>query len=366
MSTVAPGTVVERSFDPRRWDALAPDTVVQSSKWINAMLSRLPGDPLMTVYNGQKGLLGLVGAVVEDPSAYEAYNPWTILRAPQPVFPEVHRHGRPVAQLGSAAADMLPSAVLVAPGYLGDPVGPAGRDPGDVLAGLRGVCQWAWSAGLATVALLYTTPPASAVVEPAVAELGGESFDLTSRWVHEVTWSDPDGFHRAIGRRRHELRRQFRGLDRFGCTVGRADVEHHFDDAIEARCELLRWYDQPVDEHGEVRRLRTLVDTFGPDLRLWATWRDNLLVACALFLAYGRTLQNIWTGTTKLGRATPFAHLAATYHGPMRDVSNREFDRIDYGIGHGDTKRFQGCTPLPLRGHLIPRPRPRREEAGPQ
>jgi hypothetical protein len=346
--------VISETFDAERWDALCPATSVQGSRWIAAMLSRLPGRPLMAVTEGADGGVGFVGAVVEHADAYEAYNPWRILRGPEPVFAEVYAAGRPVApHLGAAPEAMLPSAVLVAPGYLGDPVGPGGGRVAEVQACLGRICAWAWSAGLATVAVLYTTPAGSAVVEPAVAALGGESFDLTVRSVHPVRWRDGAEFLAAIGGRRTEVRRQLRALDGLGATVGTVELADHVDGVIEARCELLRRYGQPVDEAGERRRLRLLMATFGPDLLLWATERDAALVACALFLAQDRVLRNIYAGTTRQGRATPYAHLAATYHAPMRDVGCDRFDLIDYGIGHWDTKRFQGCTAVPLRGHLI-------------
>jgi hypothetical protein len=351
-----PDAVIRRAFDPERWDALGPTAAMQSGRWLGSMLSRLPGAPVTAIHGRGDEAVGFVGAVVDDPAAYEAYNPWRILRGPRPVFEEVHRGGHRIARhLGPEPTAMLPSLVLASPGYCGDPVGPAGTQDRAVTECLRRVCRWAWRQGIRTVAVLYTAPRAAPVVSAAVAALGGETFDLTSRSVRRVTWPDGDGFRAALGRRRSELRRQFRSLNAHGCTVDPVPVGSVFDEVVTARCELLHWYGQPADEAGEARRLRTLVTTFGTGLRLWATRRYGRLVACALFLAHGRTLHNVHVGTTALGRDTPFAHLAATYHGPMRDVSNREFDVIDYGIGHADTKRLQGCETVPLRGHLITR-----------
>lgn len=352
-------TTVSDTFDAARWDALRPGTVVQGGRWLSTMLSRLPGRPVTAVHAGPDGLddaVGFVGAVVEDPEAYEAYNPWLILRAPQPVFEEVYASGRQVApQLGDAPERMLPGLVLTAPGYIGDPVGPAAGQPEEVRACLAGICAWARSAGLATVTVLYTTPAGSAVLEPAVAALGGESFDLTTRSAREVTWTDAEGFRQAISRRhRAEMNRQLNRLADLGAELGQADPAARFEEVIEGRCELVRWYGQPVDEAGERRRLRTLIDTFGPDLRLYTTEREGRIVAHSLFVLQNRTLQNIYTGTTESGRNTPFAHLAATYHEPMLSASSEHLDRIDYSIGHGSTKRLQGCRAVPLRGHLIP------------
>ncbi|MFE4822133.1 hypothetical protein ACFRFU_38040 [Streptomyces sp. NPDC056704] len=349
-------SAVSAAFDVARWDQLRPGPAVQGGRWLSSMLSRLPGEPVTVLHGDGDGEVGFTGAVITDANAYEAYNPWMILRRPEPVFPEVHASGRRVAaRLGDEPEDMIPSLLLAAPGYLGDPVGPAAHRPEAVTECLSGVCAWARRAGLATVSVLYTTPAGSAVVEPAVAALGGASFDLTARSMMRVTWCDDTEFLGGLPRRRRiEVQRQLRRLSALGCVVGPGDARMRFDEVIEGRCELLRWYGQPVDEAGERRRLSTLIDTFGADLLLFTVEADGHVVAHALFVADGRTLQNVYVGTTKKGRDTPYAHLAATYHAPMRQATRDRFDWIDYGVGHADTKRVQGCDAVPLRGHLIP------------
>src|SRR6202020_3158407 len=92
--------------------------------------------------------VGFTGAVVADPAAYEAYNPWVILRAAEPVFAEVHACGRAAPAVGDAPGDILPFALLVSPGYIGDPVGPGASRTEDVRACLAGVCAWAREAGM--------------------------------------------------------------------------------------------------------------------------------------------------------------------------------------------------------------------------
>jgi len=184
-------------------------------------------------------------------------------------------------------------------------------------------------------------------------ENGPSNHDLTSRGVLRVTWPDWAGRLAALPRRRREIQRQLRRLDEAGGTVSVLDPRPVFDEVIEARCALLRWYGQPVEESGERRRLRSLLDAFGAGALLFATRLESRLVACALFVAHGRTLQNVYAGTTSEGRDTAFAHLAATYYEPARFVSRERFDLIDYSVGHAETKRFQGCEFVPMRGHLI-------------
>jgi hypothetical protein len=347
------GLQVSRAFDPARWDELSPAAAVHSSRWLNVMLSRLPGEPLMVVCDGPGGAVGFTGAVVTEPDAYEAYNPWLILRGPRPVFEEVHAKGRAAPRIGDAPGELLPGAVLTAPGYIGDPAGPGAGDQEAVRRCLAGVCEWARQQGLATVSLLYTTRYAGAAVEAAVTRLGGDSFDLTSRGVLRVTWTDWAGRLAALPRRRKEIARQLRRLDDAGCTVSPMDPRPVIDEVVAARCALLAWYEQPYDYGREQQRLRSLLSSFGPDAALFTTARSGKIIACALFVAHGRTLQNVYAGTTPQGRETPYAHLAATYYAPAAYASADRFDVIDYSIGHAETKRFQGCEFTPMRGHVI-------------
>ncbi|MEF3113989.1 hypothetical protein [Streptomyces chrestomyceticus] len=351
-----PRTEISAHFDAARWGRLHPGSAVQSACWIDIMLSRLPGKPLMVLHEDDDGAtLGFVGAVVTEPGAYEAYNPWTILRADPEVFPAAHAGGPVAPQLGGAAQDMLPSVVLSAPGYLGDPVGPAGRRPDAVRDCLSAVLDHARDAGLATVCVLYSTPEGAAVLDPVTTALGGACFDLTSRSVLEIGWADWDDYHSGPrNRRRAEILRQLRRLAEAGGEVVREDPRPRFDEVVAARCCLLRHYGQPADEDSERRRLHALIEAFGDDLVLYSVVREGRLLAHALFVAQDRVLQNIYAGTTEEGRATPYAHLAATYYAPLMYVTGKEFDRIDYGVGHETTKRLRGCLVVPLRGHLLP------------
>ncbi|MFJ8624938.1 GNAT family N-acetyltransferase [Kitasatospora sp. NPDC093550] len=349
-------TPLSGPFDGAGWDHLGPGAAVQGGRWLRAMISRLPGEPVTVLHHGPDGALAFTGAVISDGDAYEAYNPWAILRREDPVFPESEcARRRVLPQLGDRPEEILPSLLLVAPGYLGDPVGPAADRPESLKQCLADACAWASGAGLATVSVLYTTPPAARALAPAVGALGGESFELTTRSMMRVTWDDEEGL--AAGRskgQRAEVRRQLRRLAEHGCTVGTADPDELFDEVVGARCELLRWYGQPADESSERRRLRTLIDTFGEDLLLCTAHHGGRLIAYALFVSDRRTLQNVYVGTTEAGRNTPYAHLAVTYHEPMRRAARERYDWIDYGVGHGDTKRLQGCDAVALTGHVIP------------
>jgi predicted N-acyltransferase len=319
------------------------------------MLSRLPGDPLMAVLERSDGAVGFTGAVVTTRSGYEPYNPWAILRGPEPVFAEVHATGRVLPEVGDQPEALLPGVVLVAPGYLGDPVGPLADRPDAVRECLSGVVDWARGEGMSSVSVLYTSPDATAVIEPAITGLGGGTFPLTSRYTLPVTWSDWQEYIADLPEdRRSGPNRQMRRLSDNGCTVACEEAESVFDDILAARCDLLSWYGQPVDAVGERHRLASLLDAFGSDLMSFSTRQGGELLSCGLFLKYRRTLLRVYTGTTGRGRQMPYAHLAATYYGPIGFATQELFDVIDYGVGHGDNKRLQGCQELPLHGHVIP------------
>lgn len=348
-------TVVHLKFDPERWQGLEPHYPLQSGPWVRIMLSRLPGDPLMAVLERADGALGFTGTVVTTPHGHESYNPWALLRRPEPVFHDVHSAGRVLPRLGDQPGELLPSVVLVAPGYMGDPVGQLAGQAEAVRECLTDIVDWARGEGASSVSVLYTSPSATTVLEPVVTELGGSTFPLTSRYTLPVTWSDWQEYVAGLpGDRKAEPNREIRRLSDSGHTVSGEEVEPVLDEIVAARCDHLTWSGQPADAAGERYRVASLVDAFGPDLMSFSVRRGGELLSSGLFLKHRRTLLRVYTATTEYGRQTPHAHVAATYYGPMGFVSQELFDVIDYGIGHGDDKRLHGCEELSLHGHVIP------------
>src|SRR5829696_10355027 len=119
------------------------------------MASRVPGRLHTAVHDDRAAALV---AVVEDPGAYESYNPYALLFVDPPVFevgdPAGRRQG--LAELAVPPERVLPAAVVVHPGYAGDPAGDraaAERAAPLLLADLR---DWAAGRGLRCLAVLYS------------------------------------------------------------------------------------------------------------------------------------------------------------------------------------------------------------------
>ncbi|MGH8929104.1 MAG: GNAT family N-acetyltransferase, partial [Egibacteraceae bacterium] len=232
-------TEISPGFSEAAWSAIPISSALHSTRWLRAMASRLPGAPY--TFTHQSGL-ALFGVVVADPHAYEAYNPYAVLWRDPPVFDvadEAARRDR-LARLDGTPDRLLPALALVAPGYDGDPAGPAAGDPALLTECLRDVVEWAREHGLAGVYPLYTRSPA---VTGAVAALGGASFPLTSRWVLPVWWDDWESYlHGLAPKRRRKIARERRRLAGAGAVLGPVALEERMAEVLDCRCALLRRY----------------------------------------------------------------------------------------------------------------------------
>jgi hypothetical protein len=346
---------VAEGFDAERWRGLAPDSPYHDPGWLAAMNSRLPG-AVYTILD-RRGI-GFIGVLVDDPDCYEAYNPQAILWRDRPVFELTDPAGR-AAELADRAAELgrnrkpnsLPALVLVAPGYHGDPAGPAADDPAALAGCLADLLDWCRRAGLAGLHLLFTGSPA---LTQAVAGLGGLSYPLTTRWTLPVWWQDWPGYLAGLdAKRARELRREHR-LATSTLQLVELDPAEHADELVAGRCAVLRRHGQAADPAAEHRRLAMLVERFGDRLTVFGGVAEGRLVTGCLCRWHGRELQVLYSAVTEAGRAHRFAHFAGTYYAVIEGVSTVSCDAIDYGISHRAGKRARGCTVRRLFGQVLP------------
>lgn len=342
---------VVAGYDEPAWSGLAGATALQHPAWLRVMAGRLPGQ-VCTVTDDDR--IGFVGAVVSDPDAYEAYNPRALLWRNPPVFPVAAAARRATWLLANQQPALLPALVLVAPGYLGDPVGRCRQDTGALQQVLRELVRWCQSQGVASLHVLYTQR-ATAAVAAAVGQLGGVSFPLTQRWQLPVWWDGWESYLAGFSSKRsRRIRHELRTAAAAGIEPGPVDIDRGFDRVIEGRCELLRHYRQPVDEAAERQRLGGLAEAFGPALRIYGALRDGDPVAASVCVRNDRSVSVVYASTTGLARDRyPGAHFLATYYAIVADLSRREVDAIDYGIGHPTSKSLRGCRPQQLHGHSL-------------
>lgn len=344
---------VASGFDAAAWHRLLPAepaTPLHDPAWLTVMCSRLPGE-LVTVTRGAE--LGFCGAIVSDPQAYEAYNPHALLWRDPPVFELANERQRrdALAGLNVSVRTTLPALVLVAPGYCGDPAGSSAGDPTAIASFLSAALRWCEQRGLAGLHILYSGTDA---VSKAVADLGGASYPVTSRYLLPVRWDDWQGYLRGLpARRAREVSRQLRRAAQAGVTPARLDPDSEFDAILHGRCALLRRYGQDADVDAERRRLRGLIEAFGNRLTAYGAMQAGNVVACAVGLRSGRSMNVIFSGATDAGHRLPYAHFLATYYAPVIHHTRGDLAEIDYGIGHGAGKVLRGCVARQLYGHAF-------------
>jgi len=339
---------VTAGFDVDRWAGLAANSPYHDAGWLTAMTSRLPG-AVYTVLD-RRGI-GFVGVLVDDPGCYEAYNPQAILWRDPPVFELTDPAGRAADLARHRTPNSLPALVLVAPGYHGDPAGPAGNDPAALTEFLAELLGWCRRTGLAGLHLLFT---GSQAVTAAVADLGGLSYPLTTRWTLPVWWQDWPGYLAGLdAKRARELRREHR-LATSTLQLAELDPQQHADELVAGRCAVLRRHGQAADPAAEYRRLALLIEQFGDRLTLFGGLAGGRLATGCLCRWHGRQLQVLYSAVTEAGQAHRFAHFAGTYYAVIDGVSSVRCDTIDYGISHHAGKRARGCTVRRLFGHVLP------------
>ncbi len=347
MSTLATLRVTA-GFDAARWSGLSAGSPYHDAGWLTAMTSRLPG-AVYTVLD-RRGI-GFGGVLVDDPDSYEAYNPQAILWRDPPVFELTDPAGRAAELARHRIPNSLPALVLVAPGYHGDPAGPAATDPTVLAECLSELLDWCRGAGLAGLHLLFTSSPA---VTAAVADLGGLSYPLTTRWTLPVWWQDWSGYLAGLDpKRARELRREHR-LATSTLRLAELDPAEHADELVAGRCAVLRRHGQAADPAAEHRRLALLIERFGDRLTLFGGLADGRLATGCLCRWHGRELQVLYSAVTMTGQAHRFAHFAGTYYAVIEGVSAEVCDTIDYGISHRAGKRARGCTVRRLFGQVLP------------
>ncbi|WP_030720101.1 GNAT family N-acetyltransferase [Streptomyces griseus] len=347
-------TRITAGFDVDAWHSLATSSPLQSTAWLRAMHTRLPG-AVHTFTYGDK--VGFVGTVIDDPNASEAYNPYAILWRDQPVFDvaDPQRRRTVLERHHPDAADVLPMLVLVVPGYSGNPAGYSAQRPEAVWACLKDAVTWCAINGIVGLYVLYTDDsPEGTATARAAAALGAVSFPLTTRWGLDVWWDDWDGYLAGLpSRRRREMRRQMRRAAEAGVVPRAVDPVREFDDILDARYELLEQYGQHADREGESRRLALLIDAFGPALSAYGAQGEGVLAATSVCVRNGRSLHVVYSGTRKVAHQMPFAHFLATYYAVVQHNGRGSLDEIDYGIGHGSGKALRGCRGRVLQGHAL-------------
>jgi uncharacterized protein len=351
-----PSFTAVRGFDAASWESLGPRSVCTGTRWLQAMGSRLPGDPY-TFLMDRAGdpALGAHGAVVSRPDAYEAFNLGEILVRVPPVFELDERVLAERVTLAAAApvASWFPNLVIAVPGYESPVVGPAAGDAGALDAFVRQVLRWAREAGLRAAGFLYV-PEASGALRAALAGSGGAPAPLTIRSGLDVTWGDLDGYLAVLPpHRRREVRRELRRLAERGVRTVPADPARHLDDLVRLRCLLLEKYGHAADRTAERARLDALSASFGPDLTAFVARRGGDVLGFSLMLRGGPSWHALLSGVDTAAGDARYVHFDTLFYAPAGHAPGMGIREISYGIGHAEGKAARGCRLSAVLGHVF-------------
>lgn len=344
-----------------RWDAVAEGGgLLSSRRWLEATERRYPW-PVLTFLLGRDGRpsVGMYGTLVDDPGAYETYNPHRVLAGPTAVL----AFDEPVAEARRQLGERLPAAerwfpclVLTYPGYGCYPVGPGAGQPDLVTRCLEGVLGWAAGAGVRTVALHFVAGEEEAALAAALAAHDHLWVPLEQRADLDLTGVASLEQHvaRLPATWRHEARREMRVVRRAGIETRRLEPRPHRDDLVELRCALLERRGQRPDRAVEGRRLDSVLDAFGDDVRVFGCFQRGELVRTGSFLVDGPEWVAFWTGARYDHPAAALTYFEAVFYRPVAEAVREGASRIGYGMGSPEAKRRRGARLTPVGAAILP------------
>lgn len=339
---------VTQGFDEKRWGDLQHHTFFQTSDWIRSMASRLPGEVYTFTLSNE---VGLVGVVVNDNEAYEAYNPHAILWRDEPVFDPINSDARRQFLSNLQGKPItLPALVLVYPGYEGNLAGKSHQNQLVVNNFIGAITTWAKYKNLKGVHSLYTNQK---TLQNAFEILGGRTYSLTTRSVLRVTWENWDDYLQHLSsNRRAKIRKEYKSIS--SCmNLIEVDAKYYIDDIVCGRCATLRRYGNHASTTNEKKRLSSLIEEYGNDLKVFGAVYNNKLIASSVCVMADKLLIVIYNGVSDFGRNIRYSHFASNYYSIIQNVDVNNVSVIDYGISHKDVKELRGCESSMLKGHLL-------------
>jgi hypothetical protein len=337
------------------WPALAEHgPLFATPGWLRAMDGRL-GERTLTILLRRDGraTLAAYASVQERHCPGELFDLHHALVHPGDELPLTPRSRELRTQLAAAAPPperWLPSLVVMLPGYECTPVGPSAGDAAATAALADGALHWAAIQGIATVAMLYVRPEATALAT-ALAGRGFTRLPLAPTWDLHL----PGDYLASLPRkRRREARRELRLLDEAGVIIAPADAHAVFDDLVRLRCQLVtRYRGAAADPHQERAKLRRIVDDVarGRPHVLLAT-AGGATVGFALFAEHRHVWHCLAVGSDYGDPRSRLTYFATAYYRAADLASTHGVRTISYGLGAWQAKRARGCRPTPLTGWI--------------
>ncbi|MBK0123591.1 N-acetyltransferase [Pantoea sp. S61] len=337
-----------QGFDEKEWAKLQHHNIFQSSEWISSMASRLPGEIYTFTLSDEVGILGVI---ISQFDAYEAYNPQTIFWRKEPVFSTFCMDTRQkfISELDFIPSS-LPALVLVFPGYDGNPSGKKHKDQSVISDFVALIIDWAKCMNISGVHSLYTF---ESPLETAFKRLGGQTYDLTTRSVLNVTWNDwNDYLQQLSANRRSKIKKEYK-LISSSMKLSEVNARKYTNDIVSGRCSTLRRYGNQTSFSSEKKRLESLIDRYGDNLKVFGAIHKCELIASSVCVLSDSQLIVIYNGVSDAGNNVRYSHFASNYYAIIQNIDVRNVRVIDYGISHKDVKELRGCKSFFLKGHVL-------------
>lgn len=340
--SVAPGL-------PSGWSEwVAGVSVTALPRWIRLNGGRLPGQ-LLRFSLGDSSLPAVTfcGTVLESAPADRRIDPHAVLAGGAAVDGLVPEGPHPWG--GRPSAGAYPAALMMLPNYESFPVGPGADSREALRRTVEGLVGWCAERGLRTLSFLYLTPEAGSLVR-VLRELGFDVLPMTSSCELHVTWDDFDGYLASLPRkRRTAVRRELRSLAECEVVVHRRELASCAPRLAELRCALVEKYGGAADLERETARLRRVASLFSPEeITVLVAERDGEPLGFTLFLRDGRTWTAYLTGADYTANTARLAYFATSYYRPAELAPQLGVERIGYGLGSWEAKRWRGCGERPL------------------
>lgn len=343
--TVTPGV-------PDDWDSFAGNgPAAGRGRWITFGQSWFPGDYQTFALRDRTGdcRVAMGGTVLTAPAAVPRRDPYHILTgrtAHLGLFADEHPWP---ADLDPG--DVHPCLVLMYPNYATFQTGPGANDPDTLREFVHELVAWGKSEGVASIALLYLTPPTAPLLEE-LRRAGFSTPYMGQRCDMAVTWSDFGGYLRSLPKKyRDEAKREINRMQDRGLVTGTRPLGAEEPELLDLRCRLIEKYDGSVNRADQAAIFDMIREHVAPeDITVFTVSEGDKLLSFSLFIQDGPEWTVMLIGTDYREQDAAYGYFSCMFYQPATMAPTRGVNLIAYGYGTLDAKRRRGCQLSPYYG----------------
>ncbi|WP_168188763.1 GNAT family N-acetyltransferase [Thermoflavimicrobium daqui] len=336
---------------------LDESSLFSSPRWLKVMNGRIEGKNFMFLLEKASCPVMMVhGSILDSPTSYNAYNPYDLMLAEEPVFPinEKIAARRSVLRQVTRREDWFPCLILMWPGYECTMAGQEYSNVQMMRILIREIASWAQSKGLKLIGYLYV-PEDKNDFTNVLAEQGYQKFPLTYKSELRLLGNSFDDYINGLKKKqRSGIKREIQFLYEAGVKTEVCPLNESGEDLLRLRIKLVRKYGNYSSLDEEYRRLERLKDAFSSeDLLVARAMADGDLIGFTLFLQHKDFLYAFWTGTDYEHPKSSFVHFDTAFYSVIPKAYRLGIIKIGYGIGHWQGKKRRGCDVTAVDGWLL-------------